>query len=312
MSEYTLQCPNCRHDIDVEKWATTASCSYCGAVIEDIPRDFFEPHTEEDDTDYDKGDEVGEEAEKDSSASHPGHPRSDEQERHEQKPYPAPLYRPPPPPGFYPAPQQDYGVPPSGNYPPPGPYPSYPRAPPGYALTPIKTPYAEPLKRVVAFIVDFIIIMIIVMIAAAAIIGISFLSEDADWYENEEEELEQFSIILLVIFIGYFVVLETLMKQTLGKLALGIIVVEEVTFAPLTWQKSLIRNGLRLYFLPSLLGILGLLLLIADLVLILGTDKNQRIGDKVARTVVIKKDYLNYLSYLTYLERRPDMNMRHE
>ena len=40
MSEFKLRC---RNDINVQKWATTASCSHCGAVIEDIPPEFFEP-----------------------------------------------------------------------------------------------------------------------------------------------------------------------------------------------------------------------------------------------------------------------------
>ncbi len=77
---------------------------------------------------------------------------------------------------------------------------------------------------------------------------------------------------------GYFVVLEATAGATLGKMALGMRVVKE-DGSPCDWKASLIRNVLRVID-----GLFGYLL---GAILIWTSDKKQRLGDRVAKTVVI-------------------------
>jgi len=77
---------------------------------------------------------------------------------------------------------------------------------------------------------------------------------------------------------GYFVVLEATTGATLGKMALGMRVVKE-DGSPCDWKASLIRNLLRVID-----GLFGYLL---GAILIWTSDKTQRLGDRVAKTVVI-------------------------
>lgn len=82
----------------------------------------------------------------------------------------------------------------------------------------------------------------------------------------------------------YFIVLEALYGQTVGKMATGIRVVRD-DGSPLGWGGSAARNILRFvdgfpYVIPYLLGA----------VVMWASSKKQRIGDMAAGTVVVPKD----------------------
>jgi uncharacterized RDD family membrane protein YckC len=91
-------------------------------------------------------------------------------------------------------------------------------------------------------------------------------------------------VIFALLFTAYYVLFEGLVGGTLGKLAVGIRVVDEHG-NKLSIGKSLIRNLLRIvdgfpYIIPNLVGFI-----VAST-----SDKKQRLGDKVAHTLVVKTD----------------------
>lgn len=89
-----------------------------------------------------------------------------------------------------------------------------------------------------------------------------------------------FFLYLLVSF-AYFIVLEATMGATFGKLALGQRVVMEDR-SPLNWKASIIRNILRI--------IDGLpLFYLTGAILVWTSDRRQRLGDRVAGTVVMSR-----------------------
>ena len=97
-----------------------------------------------------------------------------------------------------------------------------------------------------------------------------------------------FSVILTVLWVlagfFYFYYFEHKNGQTLGKKYLKIRVVRE-DYREISKKKAAIRSLLRmLYFINNW----GALFVIIDIVLILVTDKKQRLGDLAAKTLVIK------------------------
>ena len=83
------------------------------------------------------------------------------------------------------------------------------------------------------------------------------------------------------IYLAYFVVLEALWSRTLGKFAQGL-VVRKLDGSRCDWTAALIRSGLRIVEVnPLLLGGLPAALVI------IASDRKQRIGDALAGTVVV-------------------------
>jgi uncharacterized RDD family membrane protein YckC len=89
------------------------------------------------------------------------------------------------------------------------------------------------------------------------------------------------SCLVGIIGIAYYVVMETMYGGTVGKLALGLKVVKEDGSA-LDWQTSIIRTLLRI--------VDGLFFYLIGAILVWTSPTNQRLGDKVAKTFVVKKD----------------------
>lgn len=89
------------------------------------------------------------------------------------------------------------------------------------------------------------------------------------------------TVLSVVIFFLYFIVLEGKYGQTGGKRLLSLTVVHD-DGSPCTMTSSAIRNVLRVIdgFAAYLLG----------LVVILLTDRNQRIGDLAGGTVVVRTE----------------------
>jgi uncharacterized RDD family membrane protein YckC len=86
-----------------------------------------------------------------------------------------------------------------------------------------------------------------------------------------------------IIPLVYYIVLEATMGGTLGKRILGLRVVK-LDGSPISWGESIIRNLLRIIdgipaFIPYLLGA----------ILIWTSPTKQRLGDRVAKTVVVRR-----------------------
>ena len=83
------------------------------------------------------------------------------------------------------------------------------------------------------------------------------------------------------ICFAYYVILEAAWGATLGKFATNIRVVRENDDGPIDWSAAIIRNVLR--------PIDGLLLYLVGFIAICVSPKRQRIGDKVAGTIVVRR-----------------------
>lgn len=84
-----------------------------------------------------------------------------------------------------------------------------------------------------------------------------------------------------ILGLAYYIVMETMYGGTVGKLALGLKVVKEDGSAP-DWQTSIVRTLLRI--------VDGLFFYLIGAILVWTSPTKQRLGDKVAKTLVIKKD----------------------
>lgn len=89
------------------------------------------------------------------------------------------------------------------------------------------------------------------------------------------------AVCFFLIYLAYFVVMETLWSRTLGKLFQGL-VVRKLDGSRCDWKAALIRSALRIVEVnPLLLGGLP-----AGLVIIT-SERKQRIGDLLAGTLVV-------------------------
>jgi uncharacterized RDD family membrane protein YckC len=88
------------------------------------------------------------------------------------------------------------------------------------------------------------------------------------------------AIVSMVIGLGYYIVMEAVMGATLGKMACGLRVVR-TDGAAISWSESAIRNVLRL--------IDGFLIYLVAVILIATSEKKQRLGDRAADTLVVKR-----------------------
>lgn len=89
------------------------------------------------------------------------------------------------------------------------------------------------------------------------------------------------SCVLFILGIAYYVVMEVQMGGTVGKLAVGLRVVRE-DGRPLDYQTALVRTLLRV--------IDGIFVYLVGAILVWTSPTNQRLGDRVAKTLVVKKD----------------------
>lgn len=127
-------------------------------------------------------------------------------------------------------------------------------------------PYQGVAIRFVAILADMIIIVIIASIFSRA--GAAG------------------GLVSLAVFILYFALLEGHYGQTVGKMAVSIKVVREADGEPIDYSEAAVRAVLRFvdlipYVVPYLLG--AILIWSSD------NDKKQRLGDRIAHTVVVKK-----------------------
>ncbi len=132
--------------------------------------------------------------------------------------------------------------------------------------------YTKVGLRAVATIIDTIILFVVGYVIAVFTGGTT----------EEGFQLTGLPAFLwFVVCFLYYIVMEATLGATIGKLLLGLRVVQADNGFPISWQASLIRNILRI------VDFIIFYLLAA--ILVWTSDKGQRLGDRVAKTVVIRK-----------------------
>ncbi len=128
--------------------------------------------------------------------------------------------------------------------------------------------------RFVALLIDSIILGII-----GWILGVLFGVYTTGFTMNPQGAISGWGIVTFIIYIAYFTYLEGTRGQTIGKMAMKIRVVRE-DGSRIDMGTAFVRNILRI--------IDGLIFYIIGAMLILTSRKKQRLGDRAAKTVVIR------------------------
>ncbi|MEA3077215.1 MAG: hypothetical protein QOF60_2123 [Actinomycetota bacterium] len=132
-------------------------------------------------------------------------------------------------------------------------------------------------SRLLAASIDLVVQMVLVIAAVTGGLGLESLGVGAGALGAVTLYLAFFLILL-----GYPALLETLWRgRTLGKAALGLRVVT-VEGAPIRFRHAAIRSMFALVEKFSLSGLIGI-------IAILVTRRNQRLGDLVAGTIVLRE-----------------------
>ena len=154
------------------------------------------------------------------------------------------------------------------------------RAPAYYTGTP--TPYQGVAIRFVAILIDYVIIGVISVILALPFVGAAIATANAgNLSALSGASIAAAALIGLVVWFLYFTMLEGHYGQTIGKMALNIKVVREVDGAPIDYGEAAVRTILRI--------IDGLFDYLIGAIFIWTSDEKQRLGDRVAHTVVVSK-----------------------
>jgi uncharacterized RDD family membrane protein YckC len=131
--------------------------------------------------------------------------------------------------------------------------------------------------RFLALLIDTIV-LVVLLCPLVVLVIVTSRNGEVDSTSGANLLLNCLSIILTI---GYFVVLEGKFGATFGKMALGLRVVREDGSA-LDWTAAVIRNLLRI--------VDGLFVYLVGAILIWTSPLKQRLGDRLAKTVVVRKD----------------------
>ena len=147
----------------------------------------------------------------------------------------------------------------------------------------VAPPYQGVAIRFVAILIDTIIIAIIGGILSIPFNALAVITNSASGTVTVSPASAVGGLVSLAVFVLYFTLLEGHYGQTVGKMAVKIKVVREADGAQIDYSEAAVRTILRFldlipYIIPYLLGA----------TLIWSSDKKQRLGDRVARTVVVK------------------------
>jgi uncharacterized RDD family membrane protein YckC len=139
--------------------------------------------------------------------------------------------------------------------------------------------YAGLGRRFVAHLIDGILCLFAYLIIGSMVAARTGGMIDDGFYLQGTPALVAILLTFLVT-LGYFAVLESSGNgKTLGKLIAGI-GVADASGGKATFNQALMRNILRL--------VDGLVFYIVGIILIIKSDRNQRLGDRVAGTVVLR------------------------
>jgi uncharacterized RDD family membrane protein YckC len=144
-------------------------------------------------------------------------------------------------------------------------------------------PYQGVAIRFVAILIDTIIIAIIGGILSVPFNALAVITNSASGTVTFSLASAVGGLVSLAVFVLYFTLLEGHYGQTVGKMAVKIKVVREADGAPIDYSQAAVRTILRFldlipYIIPYLLGA----------ILIWSSEEKQRLGDRVASTVVVK------------------------
>ena len=147
----------------------------------------------------------------------------------------------------------------------------------------VAPPYQGVAIRFVAILIDTIIIAIIGGILSIPFNALAVITNSPSGTVTVSPASAVGGLVSLAVFVLYFTLLEGHYGQTVGKMAVKIKVVREADGAQIDYSEAAVRTILRFldlipYIIPYLLGA----------TLIWSSDKKQRLGDRVARTVVVK------------------------
>ena len=131
-------------------------------------------------------------------------------------------------------------------------------------------------RRVLATIVDGIVLTVVFVV-----MSMLFGSASAEGGQVGASLGGVAFLALSLLSIAYFIVLEGYLGQTLGKMLLGIKVVREDTGEVPGIKAAIIRTVMRL--------IDGLFAYLVAFITVLASQKNQRLGDMLANTLVVRK-----------------------
>jgi uncharacterized RDD family membrane protein YckC len=123
--------------------------------------------------------------------------------------------------------------------------------------------------RFIAFLIDSIVLALLIG-AVGSILGFNVFSQTAGW---------GFGLFSFIIFLAYFTYLEGSKGQTIGKMVTKIKVVRE-DGEMINMNQAFMRTILRI--------IDGLLAYLIGAILIWRSEEKQRLGDSIAKTVVVK------------------------
>ena len=142
--------------------------------------------------------------------------------------------------------------------------------------------------RLGAFLIDLVLLFLVNLVIGAALVGAGVLPAPDLGGSPEEAASDPFVLLIALIEapldFAYFVAAEALWGRSVGKLALGLRVVGESGARPTLGQAAL-RNLLRfLWFVPFL----SVAFLLIDWYLMRVGEMDQRIGDLVAKTHVVR------------------------
>jgi uncharacterized RDD family membrane protein YckC len=160
------------------------------------------------------------------------------------------------------------------------PSPTY-QAPAYYTGTP--TPYQGVAIRFVAILIDYLIIGVISGILAMPLLVAAFAinTGTSNMSSISVGFIVAAAVIGFFVWFLYFTLLEGHYGQTIGKMALNIKVVKEADGLPIGYGEAAVRTILRI--------IDGLFDYLIGAIFIWTSDKKERLGDRVAHTVVVSK-----------------------
>ncbi len=120
--------------------------------------------------------------------------------------------------------------------------------------------------------------------SAVWVIGISWIlrSFPSGFFSDHRVAGGAIVLVLLSAWFNYFAICEWRYGQTIGKNAFGIRVLPVAAGAKLTYNDAALRNLLRLVDLP--LALIGV-----DWLIVHRSPRRQRLGDRVAKTVVVRE-----------------------
>lgn len=133
------------------------------------------------------------------------------------------------------------------------------------------------LHRILAVIIDYIVMGFLSVFIFVAAIGPGIATLSLVGFFGG---LFMSIILIMATWVFYGIILETWKGQTVGKMVLGIIVIKE-NGDPCDFLAALLRNVFRIIDILPQLYLIGF-------IFIAMTEKKQRLGDRLAGTIVVK------------------------